>query len=85
MLEKSYKTNLIPDQPEYVRPRRIVNLLRRILEAHPEQLDNFEYPESNLEHFIGTMQRNYAHDEDVRELLEFQSLQNTIRLDQRLH
>jgi len=85
VVEKSYKNNLPTDPLEFIRARRIVNLLRRILEAHPEQLDKFEYSESNLEHFIGTIQQNYENDEDVRELLEIPSIQNVIRLDQRLH
>ena len=85
LIEKSYKNNLPIDPAEFIRGRRVVNLLKKILNRHPEQLDKFEYSESNLEHFIGTIQQNYENDEDVRELLEFQSLQNTIRLDQRLH
>jgi len=85
LITKSYKSNSRPDPAEFIRGRRVVNLLKKILNRHPEQLDKFEYSESNLEHFIGTIQQNYENDEDVRELLEFQSLQNTIRLDQRLH
>ena len=76
LIKRNYHTNLPSDLAEFIRPRRIVNSLRRILSAHPEQLDDYEDSETNIGHFIGMLRENYQNDEDVRRLLEIPVLQN---------
>ena len=76
LLGKRYKNNSLSDDVEFIRARRIINLLIRVLNRHPEQLDVFEISGSNLEHFVGTMKQNYEDDEDVTRLLAIPNIRN---------
>jgi hypothetical protein len=76
LMGKRYKSNSISNDVEFIRSRRIINLLTRILNNHPEQLDEFEISESNLEHFIGTLKQNYETDVDVERLLAIPNIRN---------